>query len=112
MLDLSGVVERSEVKTDVLCLFNTQYKLLKSKYIGFTRDLKTRLKDHNDGKSPYTSKFKPWVLVAYIAFSDKTKALQLEKYKESFGQGFCNEKVMVVESFLLYKPLKTSTSKR
>ena len=38
------------------------------RYIGVTGDLKSRLADHNAGKSPHTSKFIPWRLVTYIAF--------------------------------------------
>jgi len=29
-------------------------------YIGYTHDLKTRLAQHNAGKSAHTSKFAPW----------------------------------------------------
>ena len=36
--------------------------------IGLTRDLKKRLLDHQDGRSPHTAKFAPWLMVAYFAF--------------------------------------------
>jgi predicted GIY-YIG superfamily endonuclease len=36
------------------------------KYTGFTTDLKARLKTHNNGGCPHTSKFKPWILVHYL----------------------------------------------
>jgi len=29
-------------------------------YTGFTEDLESRLKSHNSGHSPHTSKYKPW----------------------------------------------------
>jgi len=32
----------------------------KQTYIGFTSDLKKRIKKHNEGGSPHTSKYKPW----------------------------------------------------
>ena len=35
----------------------------KSWYIGFTTNLKQRLKDHTSGHSPYTSKKKGWRLI-------------------------------------------------
>ncbi|NOX65598.1 MAG: GIY-YIG nuclease family protein, partial [Chlorobi bacterium] len=29
-------------------------------YVGFTKDLDQRIRDHNSGKSTYTKKYKPW----------------------------------------------------
>jgi len=37
-------------------------------YVGITKDLKQRLTNHNEGKLPHTSKFKPWNLVLYLGF--------------------------------------------
>ena len=59
-------------------------------YIGFTTDLKQRLKDHNSGASVYTNKFKPWKLKNYFAFDNKQKAQDFEKYlKTHSGRKFC-----------------------
>lgn len=58
-----------------------------SYYTGFTANIETRLKTHNDGSVPYTSKKKPFKLVWYCSFEDKTKALTFEKYLKS-GSGF------------------------
>jgi putative endonuclease len=44
------------------------------RYIGLTTNLKKRLADHNVGKSRHTSKFLPWRLITYVAFSDYAKA--------------------------------------
>src|SRR5689334_16471669 len=44
------------------------------RYIGVTADLKQRIPDHNSGKSSHTSKYVPWKLVTYVAFSDRQKA--------------------------------------
>ncbi|MBI2738863.1 MAG: GIY-YIG nuclease family protein [Rhodospirillales bacterium] len=55
-------------------------------YVGLTTDLKRRLADHNGGKSPHTSKFTPWRLVSYVAFSDQAKAAAFERYLKS-GSG-------------------------
>ncbi len=61
----------------------------KEKYIGITSDLKDRLKVHNEGGSPHTSKFKPWKLVAYLAFSGDEKAREFEQYlKTGPGRAF------------------------
>lgn len=55
-------------------------------YVGITQDLKQRLSDHNEGKSPHTRKFKPWNLVAYAGFADESTAVDFEKYLKS-GSG-------------------------
>ncbi|MBL9217152.1 MAG: GIY-YIG nuclease family protein [Opitutaceae bacterium] len=56
------------------------------RYVGITADLKKRLADHNAGRSPHTSKHKPWSLVAYTAFADETTAAAFERYLKS-GSG-------------------------
>ena len=63
-------------------------------YIGYTEDLKTRIAAHNHGQSPHTYKFKPWEIVTYIAFKDKSKALAFEKYLKSHsGKAFANKRL-------------------
>jgi putative endonuclease len=49
-------------------------------------DLKKRFADHNAGKSFHISKFSPWRLVTYVAFTDQTKATAFERYLKS-GSG-------------------------
>jgi predicted GIY-YIG superfamily endonuclease len=56
-------------------------------YIGYTTNLEERLAKHNAGGSVYTSDFHPWKLVAYIAFDDKAKAKEFEKYLK-VGSGY------------------------
>jgi putative endonuclease len=51
--------------------------------VGITADLKRRLTEHNAGKSAHTSKFKPWRIVTYVAFSDEEKAASFERYLKS-----------------------------
>jgi putative endonuclease len=64
------------------------------RYVGSTADLKVRLKAHNAGKSPHTSKYKPWRLVTYLAFSDKPKAEAFERYiKSGSGHAFANKRL-------------------
>jgi putative endonuclease len=63
-------------------------------YVGFTGDLKTRLISHNRGQSPHTAKFKPWDLITYHAFKDRTKALSFEKYLKSHsGKAFAKKRL-------------------
>ncbi len=65
------------------------------KYIGITSHLKDRLKVHNEGGSPHTSKFKPCKLVAYLAFSTDEKARKFEKYLKtgSGGRAFAKKRL-------------------
>jgi putative endonuclease len=63
------------------------------RYVGVTDDLKRRLLEHNAGKSSYTSKFTPWRLTTYVAFSDKAKAFAFERYlKSGSGHAFANKR--------------------
>ena len=55
-------------------------------YTGFTTDLEKRLKDHNSGKSIHSNKFRPWKLVAYIAFETEDRAREFEHYLKT-GSG-------------------------
>ncbi|MCX6165683.1 MAG: GIY-YIG nuclease family protein [Ignavibacteriae bacterium] len=49
-------------------------------YIGFTSDLEKRLKFHNEGLSPYTSKKIPWKLVYFEQYNNKSNALKREYF--------------------------------
>lgn len=61
-------------------------------YIGFSENLKARLNAHNWGQSPHTAKFKPWKMVTYMAFEERGKALDFEKYlKSNSGKAFANK---------------------
>lgn len=58
-------------------------------YIGLTSNLSQRLLEHNAGKSPYTSKYKPWETVVVIRFNNNRKAEAFEKYlKDGSGHAF------------------------
>jgi predicted GIY-YIG superfamily endonuclease len=64
-------------------------------YRGYAEDLKTRLKDHNAGKSTHTAKYAPWGLVSYHAFADKQKAREFEYYlKTGSGKAFANKRLL------------------
>jgi predicted GIY-YIG superfamily endonuclease len=43
----------------------------------------SRLSAYNHGQSPHTSKYKPWILITYLAFNDKARAISFEKYLKS-----------------------------
>ena len=57
------------------------------RYIGYTEDIKARIKAHNAGQSVHTAKYRPWRLVTYLGFSEKQQALNFERYLKS-GSGF------------------------
>ena len=58
-------------------------------YTGQTQDLKQRLKLHNSGQVPHTSKFTPWQIRSATAFKSKERALAFERYlKSGSGRAF------------------------
>ena len=63
-------------------------------YIGFTENIENRLKDHNSGKNPQTSKNKPWRIKIAIAFTDRQKAQDFERYlKTKSGRAFAKKRM-------------------
>jgi putative endonuclease len=52
-------------------------------YTGQTQDLKQRLKEHNSGQVPHTSKFIPWRIRPATAFKSKERAAAFERYLKS-----------------------------
>jgi putative endonuclease len=64
------------------------------RYIGFTTDLKQRIKAHNEGASVHTRKYRPWTLVGYMAFDDERRARAFEYYlKSGPGRAFANKRL-------------------
>lgn len=67
----------------------------KSKYVGYSSDLKKRIKDHNKGLIQSTKNLRPVKLVYYSAFISREKAVQFEKYlKSSSGTAFRNKRLV------------------
>jgi putative endonuclease len=63
-------------------------------YTGVTDDLRARLIKHNAGDVSHTSKFRPWRLNTYLAFSDERRAFAFEKYlKTSSGRAFARKRL-------------------
>lgn len=63
-------------------------------YIGFTNDLKARIRKHQEGRVQATRNRLPFKLVYYEACLDKEKALKREKYfKTGFGRRFLNNRI-------------------
>lgn len=63
-------------------------------YVGVTADLRSRLKKHNAGEVSHTSKYAPWEIKTYIAFSDEKRAFVFEKYlKSPSGRAFAKKRL-------------------
>ncbi|MFN5734848.1 MAG: GIY-YIG nuclease family protein [Flavobacteriales bacterium] len=64
-----------------------------STYTGCTQNIQERLKRHANKEVKYTATRLPVSLITYIAFSDKYKAFNFEKYlKSGSGKAFSNKR--------------------
>ena len=64
----------------------------KKKYVGVTSVLEQRLRDHNAGRSPHTSRFTPWKVVVSIQFEEDNRAAEFEMYlKSGSGHAFARK---------------------
>ena len=59
-------------------------------YIGYTEDLRRRLKEHNNGENISTKHRRPFELIYYEGYKDKKDALKRERnlkhFKNSYSQ--------------------------
>ncbi len=63
-------------------------------YVGVTADLRSRLKMHNAGEVSHTSKYAPWTIKTYLAFSDESQAFAFERYlKSPSGRAFAKKRL-------------------
>ena len=63
-------------------------------YVGVTSNLRLRLQKHNAGEVRHTSKFLPWTIKTYLAFSDEQQAFAFEKYlKSASGRAFARKRL-------------------
>ncbi len=63
-------------------------------YTGIADDVYGRLIKHNAGEVLHTSKYKPWRLKTYVAFTDKERAFEFEKYLKSHsGRAFVKKRL-------------------
>jgi putative endonuclease len=63
-------------------------------YIGRTKDLRARVIRHISGAVRYTSKWKPWRLKTYVALSNSSDAVALERYlKSASGRAFVKKRL-------------------
>ena len=63
-------------------------------YTGSTNDLRKRLKLHNDGKSNYTKKYKPYQIIYYEACINEHDARSREIYlKTGMGKRYLKNRL-------------------
>lgn len=67
-------------------------------YIGSTDNLKRRIGEHNNGKSKFTSKFKPFKCVYLEGYATKEDALDREKSLKYFGKVYAQLKRRIKRS--------------
>ncbi|MFH1938256.1 MAG: GIY-YIG nuclease family protein, partial [Patescibacteria group bacterium] len=64
-----------------------QSKKNKNLYVGYTKDLRKRLIEHNQGLNKSTKPYRPWELIYYEACLNKKDTKRREKYlKTTQGQ--------------------------
>jgi putative endonuclease len=62
-------------------------------YVGITNDVDERLLVHNSNHVPHTSKFGPWRVKTFVAFTDEKQAFAFEKYlKSASGRAFAKKR--------------------
>lgn len=63
-------------------------------YVGIADNLRARLVKHNAGEVTHTSKYRPWRIKTYIAFSDEKQAFAFERYlKSGSGRAFAKKRL-------------------
>jgi predicted GIY-YIG superfamily endonuclease len=63
-------------------------------YVGLTDDLSLRLRKHNNGGVPHTMKHRPWKIKTAVAFTDRERAADFERYlKSASGRAFAKKRL-------------------
>lgn len=61
-------------------------------YYGHSKDLKSRLNSHNQGKVRSTKAYRPWVIIYFEEFETKSQAYQREMFFKSIeGYNFLKQ---------------------
>lgn len=69
-----------------------------SLYIGYTNDLRKRLREHNEGLSNYTRRYMPWKLIYYEAYISYRDAEIREKRLKQFAKSYAQLKKRIINS--------------
>jgi len=74
------------MKYIVYILYSKQFE---KHYTGFTSDLDTRLRSHNEFGNDWSKRYRPWELIFTKEFTSKSEALLYEKWlKTGVGREF------------------------
>jgi putative endonuclease len=84
-------------------LYVLQSKVSGGFYVGYTENIKRRLKEHNSGLNQSTKSKKPWKLIFFEGYLNKKDAQRREKYLKT-SQGMRLLKRMLKE--YLYNELE------
>lgn len=77
-------------------------------YVGYTRDLKKRLIEHNKGLSLSTKRYRPWKIIYYEACLEESDAKRREIYlKTTQGRRLLKRRLKDYYYKQLSKDLKT-----
>ena len=66
-------------------------------YVGYSADLRQRLKDHNEGKVASTKSRRPYTVASYIAVRKKKQPCTGEVFEKRIG--FCVDEEAIAERF-------------
>lgn len=77
-----------------------QSEKIKRFYVGFTFDLKQRIKKHNTGKVRSAKAYIPYKLIYFEGFRSKKNALIREKKLKHHGQGIRRLKKRLANSMM------------
>jgi putative endonuclease len=68
---------------------------LRKRYVGSCQDIEKRLRQHNAGKTPFTLRGIPWILIHQEAFKTRSEALKREKFlKSGIGRKWLDEMLL------------------
>jgi len=67
-------------------VYAIESKVDKRIYVGLTKNLENRIKEHNAGRTKSTKGYRPWKLVFWQNFNNRKEARKQEKYFKS-GSG-------------------------
>ncbi len=76
------------------CVYFLQSLKQKRFYIGVTRDLANRVKQHNNGHTKSTCPYKRWILIHFESYSEKKVAYKREYYLKH-PQGYLEKELLL-----------------
>lgn len=87
---------RRKIKMEFFYTYVLVSKNDKKLYIGWTNDLRKRIRDHNLGKVYSTKNRKPLKLIYYEACLSRKKAIEREKQlKTGFGRNYLKRRLLI-----------------